>query len=97
MNKAERKTLEEKVLVLEEICRQQRDSLATQQEAIVQLNEEVDRVIGAITEKYGGEDKTISFSVERHERILDEYTVRVRHDKETKSFVAQLVKIKMEE
>lgn len=92
MNKAERRVTEKKLQALEEICRQQRDSLAAQQEAIVQLNEEVDRVIGAITEKYGGEDKTISFSVERHERILEEYAVSVRHDRETESFVAKITK-----
>ena len=92
MNKAEKRVTEKKLLALEEICRQQRDSLAAQQEAIVQLNEEVDRVIGAIAEKYGGEEKTISFPVERHEKILEEYAVSVRHDEETQSFVAKITK-----
>lgn len=80
--------LEERVKALEEICKKQRDSLATQQEAIAQLNEENKRTIGVLVETYG-KDNQLRFPIERYEKILEDYAdVHVKVDGE--NFLAYL-------
>ena len=88
MNKAERRVTEKKLLALEEICRQQRDSLAAQQETIVRLNDENKRTIGVLVETYGT-DNQLRFPIERYEKILEDYAdVHVKVDGE--NFLAYL-------
>lgn len=73
------KQLEEQLAELESICARQRDSLAAQQEAIVQLNISLDSTLACIAEKYGEavelEDGTaancITISTESYPGVLD--------------------------
>lgn len=47
------KQLQEENTTLHKICTRQRDSLAAQQEAIVQLNISLDSTLACLAEKYG--------------------------------------------
>lgn len=87
-----KKEAEERVKELEGICTRQRDSLASQQEAIVQLSEITDKTIAAITEKYGEgeEEKVLQFSVERFNTVLEDHSIKVESSGE--EFVATLSK-----
>ena len=87
-----KKEAEERVKELEGVCYKQRDSLAAQQEAIVQLNEIMDKTVAAITEKYGEgeEEKVLRFSVEKFNTILEDRSIKVESNEE--EFVATLSK-----
>lgn len=69
---------------LHEICTRQRDSLAAQQEAIVQLNISLDSTLACLAEKYGfpkaQEDGTtarvLSISADAYPGVLDRLDVR---------------------
>lgn len=68
---------------LHKICTRQRDSLAAQQEAIVQLNISLDSTLACLAEKYGfpkaQEDGTtarvLSISTEAYPGVLDRLNV----------------------
>lgn len=70
---------------LHKICRQQRDSLAAQQEAIVHLNTVMNSTLAAITEKHGigskkedgAEVRRISFGVDAYNSVLEHNHVSV--------------------
>ena len=78
------KQLEEEVSELRKICTRQRDSLAAQQEAIVQLNISLDSTLACLAEKYGfphaQEDGTtarvLSINTEAYPGVLDRLNVR---------------------
>lgn len=77
------KQLEEEVSELRKICTRQRDSLAAQQEAIVQLNISLDSTLACLAEKYGfpkaQEDGTtarvLSINAEAYPGVLDRLNV----------------------
>lgn len=78
------KQLEEELSELRKICTRQRDSLAAQQEAIVQLNISLDSTLACLAEKYGfprlQEDCTtvrvLSIPAEAYPGVLDRLDVR---------------------
>ena len=78
------KQLEEEVSELRKICTRQRDSLAAQQEAIVQLNISLDSTLACLAEKYGypriQEDgttaRTLTIPAEAYPGVLDRCDVR---------------------
>lgn len=59
------KQLEEELSELRKICTRQRDSLAAQQEAIVQLNISLDSTLACLAEKYGEFVKRDDYSLAR--------------------------------
>lgn len=77
------KQLEEQNRELHRICQRQRDSLAAQQEAIVQLNISLDSTLACLAEKYGfpkaQEDGTtarvLSINAEAYPGVLDRLNV----------------------
>ncbi len=70
--------LQEQNTELHKVCIRQRESLAAQQETIVQLNMQVDGILACLCEKYGyptqsgdgGTKHRLSFSVERFQEVL---------------------------
>lgn len=88
-----KKEAEERVRELEGVCLRQRESLASQQEAIVQLSAITDKTIAAITEQYGEgeEEKKLRFSVERFNNVLEDHKIKVESTEE--EFVATLSKV----
>ena len=65
---------EERVKELEGICYKQRDTLASQQETIVQLNITNKSMLVAFAEKFGdGENKAVEFSKESFDTALDRF------------------------
>lgn len=88
-----KKEAEERVRELEGICFRQRESLASQQEAIVQLSAITDKTIAAITEQYGEgeEEKKLRFSVERFNNVLEDHKIKVESTED--EFVATLSKV----
>jgi len=75
--------LQEQNTELHKICTRQRDSLAAQQEAIVQLNISLDSTLACLAEKYGfpkaQEDGTtarvLSINAEAYPGVLDRLNV----------------------
>ncbi|MBQ3557842.1 MAG: hypothetical protein IJA11_08635 [Oscillospiraceae bacterium] len=78
------KDLQTECKALHNTCTRQRDSLAAQQETIVQLNISIDSTLACLAEKYGfpkeNEDgttaKALSISTEAYPGVLDRLDVR---------------------